>query len=75
MLGDGEPPLGEDVDENHHDGKPPDVDLLLLLSIRERYIFFFSALTRRRQGCKEDDARANLGGFFFCPTLREYGGL
>ena len=37
VLGNGEPPLGDDADKNHHDGEPPEI-VFLLLSIRE--VFF-----------------------------------
>ena len=40
MLGDGEPPLKDDADENQHDREPPEV-VRLLLSTKERYVFFF----------------------------------
>jgi len=40
---DGEPSLGDDAGENHHDGEPPEIDLILL-----------SSFSRRRQrGCRD----------------------
>jgi len=41
-LGDGEPPLGDNADENRHDGEPPEVVLLPLLSIRKMCLFLSS---------------------------------
>jgi len=40
VLKDREPPLEDDAGENYHDREPSEVILLLLLSTRERYVFF-----------------------------------
>ena len=70
MLGDGEPPLGDDASENHYDGYPSEVGLFLLLSIGGM------SSSRCRRGHDDNVAertskRANLGDFF-CPKPREY---
>ena len=63
VLGNGEPPLGDDTDKNHHDGEPPEI-VLLLLSIRERSSFFSASneetTTRLQRGRRASD----LGNFF-----------
>ena len=56
---DGEPPLGDDADENHHDGEPPEVGLILLSSSR-----------RRRQGCRDG---GEVAEDFFDPRPSEFG--
>ena len=63
MLGDdadGKPPLGDDAGENHHDGEPPEVGLILLSSSR-----------RRRQGCRDGGEVAEK--IFFGPRPSEFG--
>ena len=59
---DGEPPLGDDASENHHDREPPEVGLILLSSF-----FFFSAPTRLR--------RENFWRGIFWPRPSEFGGF
>ena len=68
MLGDGESPLGDDVGENQHYREPPEV-VRLLLSTRERYVFFFlldgevAERTTSERICED----------FFCHRPEEYG--
>ena len=54
---DGEPLLGDDADKNHHDGEPPEIDLILLSSSSSR---------RPRQGCRDggEVAEKIFWGFF-----------
>ena len=63
VLGNGEPPLGDDAGKNHHDGEP--LKIFLLLSIRERSSFFSASneetTTRLQRGRRASD----LGNFFF----------
>ena len=65
MLGDGEPPLGDDTGENHHDGEPTEEFLFCYQS--ERYFLFFLLDAERGDDCEvaeRTSERANLGGFF-----------
>ena len=76
MLGDREPPFGDDVGENHHDGELPEVGLLLFLSIRERYVFLLlgtneETTTRLQKGCRASE----FGVFFFALDRENMGGL
>ena len=72
MLENGEPPLGDDADKNHHDGEPPEV--LLLLSIKERSSFF-SATNEERTTRLQRVRRASDLGDFFCHRLEKYRGF
>ena len=61
MLGDGEPPLGDDAGKNYHDEE----DGSFFVVIRE--VCFHSPWRRmrgQRRDCRKDDKRANSGFFF-----------
>ena len=76
MLGDGEPPLGDDVGENQHYREPPKV-VHLLLSTRERYVFFFLLDAERGDDDEvaERTTSERICGDFFCHKPGEYGAL
>jgi len=74
VLGDGEPPLGDDTDENHHDGEPPE---FLFCCRSERYVLFFLLDAERGDDCEvaeRTSEQANLGEFFY-HRPGEHGGL
>jgi len=68
VLGDGESPLGDDVGENQHYREPPEV-VRLLLSTRERYVFFFLLDGE----VAERTTSERICGDFFCHRPGEYG--
>jgi len=75
VLGDGEPPLGDDAGENQHDRELPEV-VRILLSTKERYVFFF--LLDAEQG--DDDEVTELTTSericgIFCHKPGEYRGF
>ena len=72
-----EPPLGDDVGENQHYRKPSEV-VRLLLSTRERYVFFF--LLDAERGDDDEVAERTTsericGDFFFAINRENMGGL
>ena len=70
MLRDGELPLGDGAGENHHDGEAPEV--VLLLSIRERYVFFLLGANEEKTRLQRGQ-RASEFGRIFCHIPGEYG--
>ena len=76
MLGDGEPPLGDDAGENQHDREPPEV-VRLLLSTKERYVFFFLLDAERGDDDEvaERTTSERIWGIFFAIDQENMGGL
>jgi len=79
VLGVGEPQLGDNASENHHDREPPEV-VLLLLSIREsleRYVFFFLLDAKRGDDAEVAERTSERANFreFFCHRTGEYEGF
>jgi len=65
VLGDGEPPLGDDTGENHHDGESQEEFFFCYQS--ERDVFFFLLGAERGDNCEvaeRTSERANIMRFF-----------